>query len=770
MITDGGGRQPSSHRDGNAPVLKTSTLVGKFAGYTKPVDDWTFEPDPSSGTFDVTEAFANVTGFTSDLRPWLKDAGPKQPGLLTLARRGKLTGVETMFKGAWDISGGALLFRHELLQTRFTGRAFLQRLRHTRRRVEYAVRRTLRTGGDHPRRSLRLVDACRRALKVLGLYPAPKGTPTTYAAWIGNVYDPFGILLPDENLVKRTTGGARHEELNKKADAEIEKRNAAVEAQVAADIAATRRLEYAWFVFATLRDVLTRSATLLLPATSEDITQVAPLAYLHECIQRELRAAGRRRPGVVDPSKYRLPDMSENMTNFFEQSGEARFSDYKDLFANYQSKAVDAFDPFVDRSFYDVTQRLRGINVKDGIRKPSTGATTPWRAAMDSLAYALFTRIWNDLDVTAEVAADELIQRTNDKFAYHGVYLQNQSLLSFKHAITEDNKVFSRVLDTYAAILKKLTAPTIEEKDTRPAVNPPSEAEEKDIQSAVNPPSENDAQSVANSSHAQPSLRKSANRALINRKNVLLAMALKKENPDDFKQYVVKLIDINELLLQRAEAETNPLRLYVFATGIPDGPETEIDKSIHEMVIQDTNLYVQLSDAAGNLLDNTTYQCYFATVYRLFTHFYRGLDADAKLLESFEELKVSLETFFTELERDIVVAIAKSTPKTSRTFCGRLQRMYKARSAMGVEDEPIAHGQIEEATDKLRNFDTVDLTSSMDVFRTMAATNCSPVFLDDDYSPLFTDIRNAAEANMSRILLYIYGLRVYARATCKPLS
>ena len=420
MYTDGG-RKTSTYRDGMSSTLVLGKFPMRFTGYTKPVDGWSFEPDPKSGKFDVTDAFANVTGFTSDLRPWLKDADPKQPGLLTLARHGKLMGLETMFKGAWDISGGALLFRHELLQTRFTGRAFLHQLHRTWRRALHGVKRTVRSRTH--RQSAQLVSACHLAL---GANKMHKDAFVTSAEGFGRVYDPYGILLP----------GPEEEEEEKKAGID-------------------RRLEYAWFVFATLRNVLTRSAALVLPAAGEDLARVAPLAYLHECIRRELRAVGRRRRHAAsaeeeeeeeeeEAAAYRLPTMSPEMRAFCVHTNEFRFPDYRDLF---EASGSGATSVDVDSTFRRLVRATAGL--EENLDAASAAAEcssnsvptddTPRALVRDidcRLVAVLSTRVAGTTP-TLKMAVDALQDiQVGDMGAriYHELYIRYRALLSFSRS------------------------------------------------------------------------------------------------------------------------------------------------------------------------------------------------------------------------------------------------------------------------------------------------------------------------------------------------
>ena len=200
-----------------------------FSHFTGDLSHWTFSEEKK--TVNFTRAFADVVGFTSDPSPWS-------------TRITSTVGAETMLLGAWDVSAGALLLRRELLQKSARWHPWMNQVRRTWRRTVGALSRSVRrrSRGDgsvrhqHTIKFIHLYDACRLALDALGM-PAN--------------YDPYG-LLPHQSTTS----------------------------------ASASAIEYAWFVFATLRNALTRGAAVMRPATvlGTAARDVSLLAHLFNCM------------------------------------------------------------------------------------------------------------------------------------------------------------------------------------------------------------------------------------------------------------------------------------------------------------------------------------------------------------------------------------------------------------------------------------------------------------------------------------------------------
>lgn len=248
---------------------------------------------------DVSEwSVKGVTGFPilkgnevgikrvreSNLLPWYKqfytDDGKLQENVTAPPN------VRDMFQGAWDISAGALLFQHKMLLAASRYYRTANFVRRTARRSYLGVMRTARRGA----KPQLIQDICRRILASLNM---PGHGELSLART--NVdernrkarvpLDPYGILTPGESRNNNNNNIL---------------------------------IEYAWFVFATLRNVLTRSEMMTRPVDANHMKYVGRLAYLYN---RFLKA---KVTGLsANPIK-----MGPALRKFCDDTNEFRFDDY----------------------------------------------------------------------------------------------------------------------------------------------------------------------------------------------------------------------------------------------------------------------------------------------------------------------------------------------------------------------------------------------------------------------------------------------------------
>ena len=285
-----------------------------FSGFTGDLSHWTFS---RRAVVDFRFAFADAVGFTSDLLPWLS-----QLSGVTVVH------LKDMLLGAWDVSAGALLFRRKLMlrnRGRHQAVTFLRHsVRHTKGVLGRSVRRTRLDIGQPStnQRAMRLQDACRLAWGFLS------GSGSLDAK---GYYDPYDILLYEH--------GPKDEK----------ERAGALEKETGVN----RAIEYAWVVFATLRDALTRGAAVMRSATAvgEAARGVDLLAHLRKAIIDTARKHANASPRVVgveaaataaggdgDSVDWRLAAMSPEFLTFCKQTRELRFPD---LWCVFQQPAAD---------------------------------------------------------------------------------------------------------------------------------------------------------------------------------------------------------------------------------------------------------------------------------------------------------------------------------------------------------------------------------------------------------------------------------------------
>ena len=274
-------------------------------------------------TWDVTEvtdlarAFAGVTGFASDLRPWAT------PALLAQQAR-KTLHVRTLFLDAWDVSAGALLFQHRMVLAHSRGAQTTDALRRTARRALQLerYRRTRRRSGDD---SLSLLlTACKRVTKAAAPLLAPMPA----------FFDPYGILSRQEEAppAEETIGGR------------------------AAEKPWRQELKYAWFLFATLRNVLTRSELMTRPAGAALVHYESLLAYLLR------RIVSTRKKRLGNGGEEKLMELGAGLAAFFEDTDELRLSDWKELFSLDEKKKKTKFGPPPPDEYFrtEVRDTMRG--------------------------------------------------------------------------------------------------------------------------------------------------------------------------------------------------------------------------------------------------------------------------------------------------------------------------------------------------------------------------------------------------------------------------